>query len=794
MSMRNHGKARGVLSLAVALWLPWVSQTVRADDPSILEELLAPDYDLGPADLMLPEDNPFSLSELPETQQSLDSVVSAPFAMQLTFGKLGAKHGILMRAGQNEAGLTFTMPVDKVVTSARLNLNLDISDEMAERNAHLDIFLNNQPVGTLPLTRVSGTASYELDLPFEFITTINDFDFKIADDQGFGCLIDNTRRFTVTILGDSTLNVEGHSISIDEDLSIFPMPFVDPFDVSKNTVQVVLPKSPGAGVLSAAAILASYLGFKADFRGVKFKVSLGALPERANAILIGKPGEDLGDIELPDTEGLYVQSHPGDPSYRLILIVAEGKQKLRNAVGTLISGTIPEKTKISPIKSQLFLPSEPYDAPRWIPTDRKVYLSELIDNRDDMISAGLWHPPINFNFRAAPDLYQFYGEPSDLYIRYSFPLEQWMDEPHSWLNVTLSGNYIRNLPVNKAGVLENLWRLAGGDGRKEDHHVQLQPYLIYGDNTLSLYFDIKLKQGAPCSLLHDRNIKSSIHEASYLDLSSTKHYAELPNLSFYVGASFPFTKYADFSDTIILLPDHPSATELQVMLDMAARAGTATGTPITNNRVALGLEGKDITHTEFANSNILAVSTLKHTDFYAKLLAGSAFRLTGEELEVKDLGPLSMEDGFFGALSRLMSGDFRPENLDAGRYIRSNVSWRGFVSFISPFRGDRIVVAVTANEDEQLDRLSDDLDNDEVNRSVGGDLTVISGDDSVRAFKVGNSIYSGDVSRMYSMLHFLGRHVFWMAMFSFVMLFAAGIFISRALKERSRRRLESGQI
>lgn len=79
--------------------------------------------------------------------------------------------------------------------------------------------------------------------------------------------------------------------------------------------------------------------------------------------------------------------------------------------------------------------------------------------------------------------------------------------------------------------------------------IPLAPYLIYGDNQLSMYFNVVPKDDVPCSVLLNNNIKSRITDDSWIDLSKTRHFSLLPNLSYFVGASFPFSRLADYSQT-----------------------------------------------------------------------------------------------------------------------------------------------------------------------------------------------------------------------------------------------------
>ncbi|MCR5536340.1 MAG: cellulose biosynthesis cyclic di-GMP-binding regulatory protein BcsB [Succinivibrio sp.] len=740
-----------------------------------------------------PDPLALSSAELNPTPNPLE-MMSNPFAEDannfsttLTVAQMGATDGILLSAGQNTTGIDFTLPMDKVVTHAKMTINMTVSDALSKRGSHLELTLNNQPVGSLPLSDNTGTASYELELPFEYLAAANNLSIRI-DDEEFACLIDNSKIYQARILPNSSLLLEGHQLEVGNDLAIFPLPFIDPYDVTKAQINMVFPKDLRSDILQAANQLASWFGIKADYRGVNFRTYIDTLP-KGHAVLFGKVGESVAGITMPDQAGVSIMPNPDNSVSRLILVTGDNATDLRDDINILTSLKIPENTTSLPVTHHIVTLRKAYDAPKWIPTDRKVYLNELLRDDQSLIQTGIWHSPLHISFRAAPDLYQLYGQPSDLYIKYFFPLEKELDEPQSWLNITMSGNFIDNLPVNKIGILETLWRLTGGDARQEEKLLPIQPYMIYGDNDLSLYFDLKLKKSAPCSLLHDYNIKSVISDESYIDLSNTDHYAELPNLAFFVGASFPFSKYADYGETINLLPANPTASELKVMLEHSARAGNATGIPLVYNTVVMGYAALNSNPTLFVDKDIFAVSSLQQHDFISTIIDDSAFKYNGKELNIKDLSPFSADGSLANSISRLLSGDFRPENIDANRYLVSNVNWRGYLSFISPWDKNNIVVLATASNDAQLSKLSTDLDNPETNRSISGDVSIITGDGIVRSFKVGDTIYTGNVSFMFHLLHFAGTHEIWLSLFSFAFLLVFGLILTSYLKKRARRRL-----
>lgn len=108
---------------------------------------------------------------------------------------------------------------------------------------------------------------------------------------------------------------------------------------------------------------------------------------------------------------------------------------------------------------------------------------------------------------------------------------------------------------------------------------------------------------------------------------------------------------------------------------------------------------------------------------------------------------------------------------------------------LSPFDSKKIAVVVTATDDKEISKLSDDLDNPAINREVGGDLTVISGTNRVIKYTVGDFIYTGNVSTIYRIMHFAGEHILWLAIFSVFIVMMLSLIISIILQKRALRRL-----
>ena len=84
---------------------------------------------------------------------------------------------------------------------------------------------------------------------------------------------------------------------------------------------------------------------------------------------------------------------------------------LRMAAWRLTRGNFAPQTATLDVEPQTIPVGKAYDAPRWIPTDRPVKLSELLRKDQSPTVSGVWHEPLRIAFRAAPDLYRGMGRP-----------------------------------------------------------------------------------------------------------------------------------------------------------------------------------------------------------------------------------------------------------------------------------------------------------------------------------------------------------------------------------------------
>jgi len=723
------------------------------------------------------------LPPIGDAQPTATILLNQPLASTISVAQMGQTNGILLTGGQLQSGIVFTLPADEVITNAHLNLSLKVSKALAARNTSMQLMLNGQPLGTLPLSASdSASEEYQLDIPAAMVVSSNNLSFKINDADQLLCERDSDSQYQVTILPETTLALEGQQLNTGNKLRNFPRPFIDRQRMTPSSVAMVFGSEVTPGEVSAAATISSWMGIQTDYRGINFPVLRNEMPEK-NGIVFARPGEIIAGLTVPQVKGptLQMVDNPVNPVYKLMLVIGNSDDELRQAAWRLTQPLSVDSDSLS-VASQSIPMSKAYDAPRWINTDRPVRLSDLLRKDQSLTTTGIWHDALRVNFRAAPDLFLWDGETVPVQLNYRFPAESWIDEEKSFLNVGLNGTFLRNLTVNKVGLLENIWHRLGGDARQEKYTLKFDPYLIYGDNQLQLYFNIKPKASAPCSVLTNNNIKSRIEDDSWIDLSHTRHFSLLPNLSYFVGASFPFSRFADYSQTVLMLPAAPSNAEIGALLDMAGRSGNATGVALSHNSVMFGVPQSGAQLERLRNSDVLAISTLAQGEFNQALLQHSPFDVNGRTLGVKE--PTLLDN-----LRGWLSGDWNRQVMDADRYFSSNEDWRGFVSYRSPWSSSRVVVMTIATDDAQLARLHDDLKLQRINAGIRGDTAIITDENGIRSFRVGAQFPNGEMPWYMMVVWYANQHAVVLALIALLISVIVGLSTFVLLKHHAWKRL-----
>jgi len=231
-----------LLSLLMgSLFSVTAAETTQQDSmPQALQDILSNDK--------APEEDATYFSDIEINENYAVQEKETPFTVyntKLTFEKLGWNQGLTMFVGQKETGISFTLPTDKIITNAKLELIISMIPEMAEKTPHLGVRINGQDLGVLLLSSIDET-DYELSVPAEYLSQENTISFELTDEEAKDCKVESDNKKGIFIGKDSFLAVSGNIIPVESDLTVFPLPFFDKYDYDQKTVHYVISKNYGS--------------------------------------------------------------------------------------------------------------------------------------------------------------------------------------------------------------------------------------------------------------------------------------------------------------------------------------------------------------------------------------------------------------------------------------------------------------------------------------------------------------------------------------------------------------------
>jgi cellulose synthase (UDP-forming) len=663
---------------------------------------------------------------------SVDTKMHTGAIDTLRFDQLGIRDALTLRGQRAEAGIAFSFSGQQVITQAQLDLHL-IHDAQLPLGARLDVLINDEMVGSVDLTRADATDSrVSLAVDPLFLVPYNRLNIRLRSDEQ-RCEDPATSPLWVRLAKDSAFTFAFERLSFASDLATLPAPFFDRAQMGKFSLPFVFADSPSEASLRNAAVVASYFGSLAQFRDIDFPVSLNELP-LGNAVIVLNGGERIDGIDLPDTEAgtVSIIENPRDPLAKLLIVRGGNAQQLRSAALALVLNSNGLSGASMVASAQKPAPRVPYDAPSWIPSDRPVAFSELAG--DALASEAVAPASMKLNFRAAPDTFLWNGGNIPLHVHYRFPDGDWFDAVNSHLDIALNGRYLTSAPVLKNGVLEKIKNQFGWYTRQEQALIEVPSYLIFGQNQLDFYFNTHFTPDPDCVQELPERALTQINGDSRIDLTRTQHFAQLPNLSFFVGAGFPFTRMADLSEAAVLLPGKPEASEIRTMLVMLGRFGAATGYPSVAVDVLLGAARLDAA----SDKDLLVVSGIDGRLGLESLLAGSAYRVDGQRLRVR--AQSTVEHGL-----TILQGDWSQQRAAADRLLSGERQFKGLVSRRSPVNPDRVMVLALASDTDWLPRIAAGLNDPSVTPEIRGDLAFFETPERVLSYRAGEQFSYGDL-------------------------------------------------
>lgn len=540
-------------------------------------------------------------------------------AQTVTKPLLGHSNKIVKLTGTNPRyRYDFSLRRDEIVSKAELKLSYTPSPSLIPVWSQLNVYLNGQMQKSIPIEKTDLGESNELTLKINprLIKDNNLIEVEFVGTSSRVCVAPSSNTLWMTVNNESALQMNVQKIRVASDLSFFPLPFIDTNAARENVLPFVFSGKSVRDhtVKEAAAVLASWFGAKSAWRGTHFPVYFDEQPGDGHYVaMITNEDRPVFLKDFPPVSGpeLRVIDAPYSQYGKVLVIAGRNTDDLLIAVRALAAGQVVMTGDTAKINPNMPLPPKrkAYDAPRWIDTSKITYFDELMEYRGQFASKGVQPPPVYMNLNLPPDLFIFNQSHVnlDLKYRYTQPVEKMPSQLRFYLNEQLIESYKLNPDNDKDGIIAHLPVV---NSLKELLNVRSVPMIVLSDDN-TMKFDFQYSNAYPIGTEQDCKAVTLIENhveidpASSIDLTGLYHFTELPDLRMFAKSGFPFTKYADLSETVVVMPEASTQTNMTTLLNVMGRIGANTGLAASRVQIA-----DNVAHQTLSDKDVLIIGAL----------------------------------------------------------------------------------------------------------------------------------------------------------------------------------------
>lgn len=725
------------------------------------------------------------------TEAATPAVAAAPVVVEdspgrdvkLTFAQIAPPPGSMVLRGSNPNGsIEFGMRSDEVVSKALLNLTYTPSPSLLPVTSQLKVYLNDELMGVLPVTKeqLGQKVTAQVAVDPLYITDFNRVRLEFIGHYRDVCENPANNTVWLDVARNSTLDLTYQSLKVRNDLSYFPVPFFDSRDNRPLNLPMVFASSPSLQKQQAAGIIASWFGAKAGWRGQTFPVLYNSLPDR-NAIVFAtndnRPDflRDHPPVKAPTVEMI---DHPTNPYMKLLVVFGRDDKDLLQAAQGISAGNILFRgdsvtvNEVTPL-----LARAPYDAPNWVRTDRPVTFGELKTYEQQLQSTGLEPASINLSLNLPPDLYLMRSTGIDMDLKYRYTMPPVKDS--SRMDISLNNQFLQSFSLNSTQDVNKLMlRLPILQGLLDGKNDVSIPALRLGAMN-QLRFDFQYTNPMPggtvdnCVTFQPVQNHVVIGDDSTIDFSHYYHFLPMPDLRTFANAGFPFTRMADLSDTVIVMPKTPSEAQVSTLLNAVGVIGGQTG--LAGAKMTIVDEGGQI---QDKDADLLLIGSIPQKlkdDKHIDLLVDATQSWVKTPLRHNDLPSIYLDT------------DDRQASVQTG--ITSSGPMAAVVGFESPYHKQRSVVALLADSATGYNLLNNALNDSGKRAAMFGSVSVIR-ESGVSSLRVGDIYYVGHLPWFERVWFALSNHPVLLAIFAAISIVLLAWVLWRLLRIISRRRLD----
>lgn len=264
-----------------------------------------------------------------------------------------------------------------------------------------------------------------------------------------------------------------------------------------------------------------------------------------------------------------------------------------------------------------------------------------------------------------------------------------------------------------------------------------------------------------------------IGDDSTIDFSKYYHFIAMPDLRAFANAGFPFSRMADLSDTLAVMPKNPTEAQMETLLNTVSTIGGQTGFPAIN-----------LTITD--NSAQIA-----DKDADLLIIGGIPDKLKDDKRI--DLLVQATQSWVKTPMRQTAFPSIMPDEADRAADAQSTVTASGpmaaVVGFQSPFHDQRSVIALLADSPRGYQLLNDAINDSGKRAAMFGSVAVIR-ESGVHSLRVGDIYYVGHLPWFERLWYALANHPVLLAVLAAISVVLLAWVLWRLLRILSRRRLD----
>lgn len=702
--------------------------------------------------------------------------------VKLTFAKIAPPPGsMVLRGARPDGWVEFGMRSDEVVAKALLNLDYTPSPSLLPVQSQLKVYLNDELMGVLPVTKEQLGKKVSAQIPIDplYITDFNRVRLEFVGHYRDVCENPASSTLWLDVGRESYLDLTYQALNVRNDLSHFPVPFYDSRDNRPLTLPMVFAASPDVQQQQAAAIVASWFGSQAGWRGQQFPVQFNALPDR-NAIVFAtndKRPDFLREHPPVNAPTIEMIDHPDNPYVKLLVIFGRDDKDLLQAAKGIAQGNILFRGSSVTVDDVKQLQArKPYDAPNWVRTDRAVTFAELKTYEQQLQSSGLVPDAIRVALNLPPDLYLLRANGIDMNLNYRYTMPPIKDS--SRMDISLNDQFLQSFSLNSSQDANKLiLRLPVLQGLMDGKTEVTIPALRLGAMN-QLRFDFQYMNPMPggsienCITFQPVQNHVVIGDDSTIDFSKYYHFMAMPDLRVFANSGFPFSRMADLSDSLVVVPKAPTEGQVATLLETLGGIGAQTGLAAINLRMT-----DDGSQIKDKDADLLLIGSIPPA-----LKDDSKINLLVEATKSWVKMPMRHYD----LASIYPDTEARTPNTRTD--VTSSGPMAAIIGFQSPYNDQRSVVALLADSPRGNELLTQALNDSGKRAAMFGSVSVIR-ESGVNSLRVGDIYYIGHLPWFERIWFALSSHPVLLAIMAAVSIVLLAWVLWRMLRIISRRRL-----